>query len=158
MEQIVVGVDGSPGSGEALRFALEEARLRQARVVALYAWRLPVAESPGPFALGLPTLEVPLDEVAGAYEAAASDLLDNAVAEASADIAGVEIERRLVEDNPVLALLDASEGADLLVVGTRGHGGFAGLLLGSVSAECVHHARCPVIVVPRPRESRPGAR
>jgi len=59
----------------------------------------------------------------------------------------VEIERRVVEGRPAAVLVDESQGADLLVVGSRGHGGFAGLLLGSVSQQCAHHAACPVVIV-----------
>jgi len=61
----------------------------------------------------------------------------------------VEIERRVVEGRPAAVLVNESQGADLLVVGSRGHGGFAGLLLGSVSQQCAHHAACPVVIVHR---------
>ena len=71
-------------------------------------------------------------------------------AEALAAARGITVERKLENGSPAYALIDASEGADLLVVGSRGHGGFTGLLLGSVSAACVHHAHCPVVVVRPP--------
>ena len=64
----------------------------------------------------------------------------------------MEIERRVVRTRPAAVLVDESRGADLLVVGSRGHGGFAGLLLGSVSQQCAHHAACPVVIVHQKRE------
>lgn len=145
MNDVVVGVDGSPGSQQALRFAAEEARLRNAKLVVVHAWELPVTAGSDPFSLGMSTLEVPVGEVAEALERSAATVLDDAVDELGA---GIEIERRLVEGGAANALVDASEGAAVLVVGARGHGGFTGLVLGSVSARCIHHARCPVIVVP----------
>lgn len=153
MGEVVVGIDGSPGSLAALRFALAEARLRGAKLVALHAWQLPLAEGPGPFTLGLPSLETPVDEAAEAYARAAGSLLDQVVDTVAGD-AGVEVERRVVEGGAAAALVEASAGAELLVVGARGHGGVAGLLLGSVSDQCVHHARCPVVVVPAAQADR----
>jgi nucleotide-binding universal stress UspA family protein len=152
--EVVVGIDGSPASLEALRFALVEARLRGARLVALHAWQLPLAEAPGPFTLGLPTLETPVEEAAEAYAAAARSLLDQVVDAIAASEPGVEVERRVVEGGAAAALVEASSRADLLVVGARGHGGVAGMLLGSVSDQCARHARCPVIVVPPRRADR----
>jgi nucleotide-binding universal stress UspA family protein len=147
---VVVGVDGSAGSLEALRFALEEARLRRARLVALCAWMLPLTEVPGPFLLELPAAGPTLEQVRPELERAAERRLDEAL-ESVAGHGDVEIERRVVEAAPAHALVEASEGAELLVVGSRGHGGFAGLRLGSVGQQCAHHARCPVVIVPTPR-------
>jgi nucleotide-binding universal stress UspA family protein len=78
---------------------------------------------------------------------AAEELVAHAIAELGDEAAGVEIEGRAVQGAPAQALIDATTPADLLVVGSRGHGGFADLLLGSVSQQCVHHATCPVVVV-----------
>jgi nucleotide-binding universal stress UspA family protein len=75
-------------------------------------------------------------------------LLDGVVSEARKREPKLRIEGELVEARPAHALIDASRDADLLVVGSRGGGGFAGLHIGSVSSQCVHHARCPVVVVP----------
>jgi len=155
MGTIVVGVDGSPGAQAALRFALVEARLRGARLVCLYAFRLPLAEGlPGPFLLEFPAAGgPPLEEARAALRAQAEHVLAAAVAEALADGgAEVAVEHRVVEAAPARALVEASTGADLLVVGSRGHGGFAGLLLGSVGHTCAQHARCPVAIVPAPGE------
>lgn len=136
--RIVVVVDGSEGSLEALRFALEEARLRGGTVTALLAWSVP-------FVADVPTGLLP--EMMDDFRADAEALLAGQVA-AAGDPGGVEIERLVVEGPPAQALVHASEGAALLVVGSRGRGGFKGLLLGSVSSQCVHHATCPVVIVP----------
>lgn len=149
MGRIVVGIDGSAGSREALRFALSEARRRRSSLVAVHAFRLPLVEAPGPFSLAVPIEPVPgLAEVQQALERAAVELLDTALDEAAGDAGGIEVERSVVEGDPAQALLEASQGAELLVVGARGHGGFAGLLLGSVADQLVRHAPCPVVVVP----------
>jgi nucleotide-binding universal stress UspA family protein len=139
MARIVVGVDGSPVAAAALAFALEEARLRQATVDAVTAWHEPyTAASLAPIA---PDPKV--------FTEAATRLLDEALA--SVDAGGVEVRRLVERGGPAEVLLRVAEGADLLVVGSRGHGGFTGLLLGSVSQQVVHHATCPVVVVPLSR-------
>ena len=79
--------------------------------------------------------------------AAAEAALDATVREAIPDVSDVKIEQRVVQGTPGAALVDESHNADLLVVGSRGHGGFASLLLGSVSQQCAHHAACPVVIV-----------
>ena len=84
-----------------------------------------------------------------AVHRAAEELLEKRPARSS-EGDGVEIERRVVEGAPGAVLVEESRGADLLVVGSRGHGGFAGLLLGSVSQQCAHHAECPVVIVRAP--------
>ena len=141
MGTIVVGVDGSPGALAALRFALEEARLRKASVTAVFAWSIPfVADVPS----GL------LPELLSDFRADAERLLEEAIAEAG-DPGGVEIGRLVVDAPAGRALLEAARGADLLVVGSRGRGGFTGLLLGSVSQQCTQHATCPVVIVPHGR-------
>ncbi|MEV4611583.1 universal stress protein [Kitasatospora sp. NPDC049258] len=134
--RIVVGVDGSPASIEALRWAVDQARGRGARIEALIAWQYPVATG----------WSVPLPPVA--YLADTSrKVLDAAVAEAVGADGLVGIRAVVVEGGAASCLLDAARGADLLVVGSRGHGGFTGALLGSVSQHCVQHAPCPVVVV-----------
>jgi nucleotide-binding universal stress UspA family protein len=148
--RIVVGVDGSPGALAALRFALAEARLRGATLHALLAWELPLFEGvPGPFLLEVPgELVPPLEQARSTLEAEARRALDDALERALAgEEPGVEIRRDVVEAAPVQALLAAAAGADLLVLGSRGLGGFSGLLLGSVSLRCVRSAPCPVAIV-----------
>jgi nucleotide-binding universal stress UspA family protein len=146
--RIVVGVDGSEASNKALSWALAEARLRGDTVVALHAWALPY---PAPTALPgalLAPVEPGMAVEGGMAEAlrkGAEDLLAQAVSRARP--AGVTIEQRLVEAPAATALIEEAKGAELLVVGSRGHGGFAGLLLGSVSQQCANHAPCPVVIV-----------
>jgi nucleotide-binding universal stress UspA family protein len=137
--RIVVGVDGSASSKAALAWAVRQAALTGASVDAVHAWHVPVSYSYGyGYSMALPVPDVEKFE---------GEVLDEAIAE-TADLAPrVEIRPVLVEDNPAHALLDAAEGADLLVVGSRGHGGFAEALLGSVGQHCVHHADCPVVVI-----------
>lgn len=141
MSMVVVGVDHSDGAKAALRFALEEARLRQATLRAVHAWQYAYVGAPG--------IERALTyggADAEALRSAAEAALDATLQEVGAD-SGVEIERRVVQGAPAAVLVDESRGADLLVVGSRGLGGFAQLLLGSVSHQCAHHAECPVVIV-----------
>jgi nucleotide-binding universal stress UspA family protein len=137
MGLIVVGIDHSTEANAALRFALEEARLRRAKVLALHA-----IDAFGTY----PSLAVDVSAV----HRAAEELLGNVTNDVNGEADGVEIERRVVEGAPGAALVSESRGADLLVVGSRGHGGFAGLLLGSVSQQCANHAACPVVIVRLP--------
>jgi nucleotide-binding universal stress UspA family protein len=128
----VVGVDGSPHSAAAVDLAFEEAALRGAALRALYVWHPPL--------LGV------LDEDAAMREC--RRVLSETVAGRTATHPGVDLHHEVVRGHPVRVLTEASEHALGLVVGTRGHGGFTGMLLGSVSQGALHHARCPVITVP----------
>ncbi len=139
MEVIVVGVDGSDESREALRWALEEARLRGATVRAVSAWRDPYVVAPG---FGRPE-----DFEFDALRERAVEALAEVVADVVGTKSDVHVERVVAEGPAGSVLVQAAEDADLLVVGSRGHGGFVGLLLGSVSQQCVSHAPCPVLVV-----------
>lgn len=134
-DRIVVGVDGSDCSIEALRWAIEEGRLRGATVEALHVWHIPY--------VGLPGVSPPYpeDEFV-AYEA---QILDDAIT-AAGGIDG-SIERGVVKGHAANELIEASRRADLVVVGSHGHGGVAGTLLGSVSQRVVMHADCPVVVM-----------
>jgi nucleotide-binding universal stress UspA family protein len=139
---IVVGVDGSPSSRAALRWAAAEAQRWGATLRAIETWEF----NPLTAITGGPT------DVAEIREAAAHKL-DRTIREELGDDAAAGIEQVVVEDSPVNALLAAGGEADLLVVGSRGSGGFKGLLLGSVSQQVSHHAPCPVVIVPAPATS-----
>ena len=140
MRQIVVGVDGSATSSAALRWALDEARRHGSAVTAVYAWHDPYTGSALPFAPGL------IDPTS--FQAYGEKLLDSVLA--AEDLTGVHepVRRLVVHGSAAQALVEAAKDADLLVVGSRGRGGFAGLLLGSVSQQVIHHASCPVLVFP----------
>lgn len=134
-ERIVVGVDGSPAAAAALSWAIDEARLRRIGLHVLHAF--PAMMS----IIGTRAHEyypqVEMDAKANFEEALASaPPMDDLV-----------VERSLVPGNPSEQLVEASRGATLLVVGSRGHGSFAGMLLGSVSMHCVTQAHCPVVVI-----------
>ena len=144
MATIVVGVDGSAGSLHALRFAAEEARLRAARLHVVLAWEFPVSLYAGA------AWPVPNGGTLGDFRSLAEDRLREALDLAAPALEGLEVERSLIEGATVQVLLEAARDAALLVVGTRGHGGFVGLLLGSVSQQVAHHASCPVLIVPEP--------
>jgi nucleotide-binding universal stress UspA family protein len=136
--RIVVGIDGSDTAGRALAWALEEGRTHQATVEVVHAWALPYA--------GDPYIATAFDSAP--VEDAARRTLDAAVD--SADTSGLPapITRTLTVGSAAASVLQAAEGADLVVVGSRGLGGFKGLVLGSASYQIVHYATCPVVVVP----------
>jgi nucleotide-binding universal stress UspA family protein len=142
MERIVVGVVGSQGSRLALERAIEEGRAHGGRVEAVHVWHAP------------PLAVYPYGALAfdpRTFEEDARVTLDRVVD--STDTRGLAepVERIVVCGTAARALLDAAKGADLLVVGSRGLGGFTGLVLGSVGEQCVRHAGCPVLVV-RPHQ------
>jgi nucleotide-binding universal stress UspA family protein len=147
MAVIVVGVDHSEGAKAALRFALEEATLRQATLRVVHAWQYAYIGATG-FEGSYPALGGDIKELRDLAERDLDATLQEAIPETGA----IEIERRVVEDRPAAALVDESRGADMIVVGSRGHGGFGGLLLGSVSQQVAHHAACPVVIVHTKRE------
>lgn len=140
-QRVVVGIDGSEGSLEALRAAAAEARLRSAILEVICVWHPSSLGSIPAFGVGAPTAES-LDELRIA-------LHETLVSEGLGPDGDVEVDARVATGNAAEVLLDAAETASLVVVGTRGRGGFAGLVLGSVSQQVVTHARCPVMIVPR---------
>jgi nucleotide-binding universal stress UspA family protein len=146
VSRIVVGVDGSEHSLEALRFALAEARLRSATVVAVHVPHLPVAP-----VVGAPAFVIgDLPDLVQAVEESAPKIVADALAKLADEAEGLEVETVVARGGVAHELVRAAAGADLLVVGSRGRGGFGGLLLGSVSQQCAHHAPCPVVIVPGP--------
>lgn len=137
MYTITVGVDGSEGSIEALRWASKEAGLHNAKLRAVSAWEYPYMYGEGIVALSLESLE-----------AETKARLDATVEKAIEDPAKAsQVERVVVCGHPASMLEVESKSADMVVVGARGRGGFLGLLLGSVSDQIVKHAHCPVVVV-----------
>jgi nucleotide-binding universal stress UspA family protein len=136
---VVVGVDGSPESDAALRFAIGEARLRAARLRIVCAWEPSTSSYAGEAFAATP--DVFLES-----ERRAEELLRSALGQVTAD--EVEAEAIAEEGAPVAVLLEQSAGADLLVVGSRGRGAARRLLLGSVGHDLAHHTRCPLVIVP----------
>jgi nucleotide-binding universal stress UspA family protein len=139
MDRIVVGIDGSENSRAALDFAIGEGELRGAVVQAVMAWHRPYTGDTW-------TVAVPVD-IQGMEDSYRAEL-ESIVAGADTGGLAKPVEVVVVESSPAQALLGCSEGADLLVVGSRGHGGFVGLLLGSVGNQVASHAPCPVVIVP----------
>lgn len=136
--RLVVGVDGSPSSRYALQWAVRQAELTGGAITAITAWSYPVF-------YGM--------EMAGAFDdiqRAAEESLADTVAQIGATTA--PIRQNVVQGNTVQLLLEAADNADLLVVGNRGHGGFTGALLGSVSQHCAQHSPCPVVIVREPSQ------
>ncbi len=142
---IVVGVDGSASAHAALGFALDEARLRGVAVRMVGAWHVPVAAYGGAMVPPGPGLVREL-------EPQTTRVLERALEDARDAAAGVDVETVVREGAPSGVLLEEAQDAELLVVGSRGLGGFRGLLLGSVSQQCAHHAPCPVVIVRHARD------
>lgn len=143
MVRIVVGVDGSPEAEHALRWAAQEARLRDATLEVVYAYDAHLGEGVIGSALGTGA------QVGVKARVAANQLLEDGLAKVSDVAAGLSVEPNAVAGAAAGVLVERAKGADLLVVGSRGRGGFSGLLLGSVSHQAVHHAECPVAVIRR---------
>ena len=140
--RIVVGVDGSESSIDALRWAVRQAELTSCDVEVVTTWQQPIGYG--------------ADLVAEAenWDVLVESKLDDALAQV--DTARVKVRRTVSHGHPAEVLTDASTNAELLVVGSRGHGGFVGMLLGSVSLHVSSHARCPVVVV-RHLDAQPSA-
>lgn len=143
---IVVGVDGSDASLAALRWAADEARLRGAKVVALHAWAfVPAAPIGDPGMIAIPAGDL-VGQLEAESEAARAELAD-AVGAVFGSEPDVEVEQQLTEADAGDALVVASDGAELVVVGSHGRSGLRAALLGSVSRHVVDHAHSPVVVV-----------
>lgn len=178
----MVGVDGSEGSLSALRWAVDEAALRKVAVHAVFAWQfnaawgdlglggmLWISSNPGggtlpsrlPSPLPWGTADLPPASEAGTPDvtAAVSRMLNAAIQQVTEHdtdnpIEPVTISRETVEGHAAKVLLDTVTENDLMVVGSHGHGGFVGALLGSVGHHVVAHSPCPVVVVPGPRQRK----
>ena len=133
--RIVVGVDGFEQSRAALRWAIHQAKLTGAVVEAVTAWQIP------PGSGIIPVADLP------DYQDDARIVLTEAIAGTCTIDTDVEVRPRVVEGRAGPVLVEAAEGADLLVVGNRGHGCLPEALLGSVGQYCVHHAPCPVVIM-----------
>jgi nucleotide-binding universal stress UspA family protein len=133
--RIVVGVDGFESSEDALRWAIHQAKLTGSAVEAVTAWQVPAGAG------WVPTSDMP------DYQDDARLILTEAITGMCAVDPDVEVLPRVVEGRAGPVLVDAAEGAELLVVGCRGHGGLAEALLGSVGQFCVRHAPCPVVII-----------
>ncbi|HLH84946.1 MAG TPA: universal stress protein [Trebonia sp.] len=141
MTGIIVGIDGSHHSLRALDWAVREAAVRQAPLTVIAVYRTTVGFWGGP--VTYPEDLEPSAQVRKEAEDAAAKALANA-----GDARPAAVTVRAVCGIPAEELVEASKGADMVVVGSRGNGGFARLLLGSVSSQVVHHAHCPVVVIP----------
>jgi nucleotide-binding universal stress UspA family protein len=138
-QYVVVGVDGSPESVAALGWASHYAAATGATVRAVRAWHYPDV-------IGFPPEEKAPATVTDQVKEQQQQELNEAVAKAHLD-PSAQLETGIVYGHPAEALIDESNRASLLVVGHRGHGGFHGMLTGSISISCVNHANCPVVVV-----------
>lgn len=141
--RIVVGVDGSQQARAALAWAAEQARRTGAAVRAVTVWHVPALIYSATFG---PPAELDPREL----EAGARQTLEEAIEELGDTAAGIDIERRVREGHPADVLVEEAAGASLLVVGSRGIGGFREMMLGSVSHQCAQHAPCPVLIVRPP--------
>jgi nucleotide-binding universal stress UspA family protein len=136
-DRVIVGVDGSKSSVAALRYAARIAEAFDAPIEAVIAWTYPPFAGPALMAEWSPEVD-------------AAAILDDAIAEAFGDAPPEDLTRSVLVGPAARTLIERSEGCAMLVLGSRGRGGFADLLLGSVSATCATHARCTVVIVHPP--------
>jgi nucleotide-binding universal stress UspA family protein len=135
--RVIVGVDGSPHSDRALGWACRRAETCGDTVRAVCAWSLGASGEDW----------VPQPGVKSEGQRRAEEVLREAVERVRGEHPAITVQTAVVEGPPARVLVEMSADADLLVIGSRGLGGFSGLLLGSVSQQCTHHAHCPVTVV-----------
>lgn len=141
IERILVGVDGSDSSQAALRWAYDEAIHHGASLTVLMTWQPPALPMSPPYG------SLTDKDYQNQPRTDALELLDRYVAELGTGTTEVDVRTSVEEGNPAKVLIERSEEADLLVVGSRGRDGFIGMLLGSVSQHLVTHAQCPVVVI-----------
>jgi nucleotide-binding universal stress UspA family protein len=140
--RVIVGVDGSETARRAVRWAAREAKLRGMKLELVSAWEIPTYSYVSGY--GFPAIS---EEMTKSLTARAEGHLAEALDEARAEAREVQIETIAAEGQPAKVLVEVAKGANLLVVGSRGLGGFRELLLGSVSQQCAQHATCPVVIV-----------
>ncbi|TXK40017.1 universal stress protein [Nonomuraea sp. C10] len=138
---VLVGVNGSDTSKDALRWAARQAELTRAELHVIHAWRLPTSYG------------YSMDFSDADFAGAARKLLEQVADEVLGDSMSVPVTLQVFEGHPATVLIDAARDASLLVVGNRGHGPVIGTLLGSVALHCVHHAPCPVVVFRHPPDA-----
>ena len=139
--RIVVGVDGSASSEQALRWALRQAKLTGAGIQAVIAWHFPLIS--GGYAWPPAGVMVSTADLRNSAER----MLADTVSRATSDDVPAPVTQEVLEGDAAAVLIRESADADLLVVGSRGHGGLAEAMLGSVGQHCVHHAACPVVII-----------
>jgi nucleotide-binding universal stress UspA family protein len=136
IHRIVVGIDGSPSSTAVSDWAARQAELTGFVLEAVISWEWPLTYGGGVL---LPNDYDPATD--------AHKMLDHALEAVRLAYPDITIRPVVVEGHPAPVLVEAAKGADLLVVGSRGHGEFSGMLLGSVSQHCTHHVSCPITIV-----------
>jgi nucleotide-binding universal stress UspA family protein len=139
INKVVVGTDGSEASYEAVRWAAQEAKAHGAELEIIHTWSLPVMADP----IGMVPLQLPVEDFIKQADAVRDYAMKLAKEVGASQVTG-RVERGMAAEH----LIKASKSADQVVVGTRGHGGFVGLLLGSVAQQVATHAECPVVIVP----------
>ncbi len=147
MGRIVVGTDGSRSACAAVTWAAREALLRNAELHVIHAWTPGLAAYPSPW---YTPSDVGIEASSAASQTIAERICQGAREQAAAIAPGIDVRCEAIEGGSTQVLLERSADADMLVVGARGHGGFIGLVLGSVSDQCARHAHIPVVVVPAP--------
>jgi Universal stress protein UspA and related nucleotide-binding proteins len=143
---IVVGVDGSSSSSDALRWAADYARLVNGRLFRSYAWSPPVVAT-----IGVPPLEIDWTLLREQAKRFPGEIVHEVLGDEQPDLAVASV---ATTGSPAQVLVDESEHAALLVVGSRGLGGLKGMVLGSVGHHCAAHAYCPVVIVHQPRAEK----
>ncbi len=139
ISKIIVGTDGSAAAQHAIEWAVGESTIHGATLEIIHTWSLPLLVDP----TGMASFSFPVED----FGRAAEHVLKDAIAFAKSNTI-ISVSGRVAQGLAANVLIDASQKADLVVVGSRGHGGFVGLLLGSVAQQVATHSRCPVVVVP----------
>ena len=141
--KIIVGTDGSSSAQHAVDWAVRESTAHGATLEIIHSWSLPLLVDP----TGMSMVSFPVEDLRRAAEQVLNDAVSFAKSKTTSTVTG-----RVAQGIAANVLIDASQHADLVVVGSRGHGGFVGLLLGSVAQQVAMHSRCPVVVVPSIRD------